>query len=86
MQIPCEDGIIKEMIKYGGPTLWKEITVLVKQTFKFSKVPEEWKTNITIPIFKKGGRGNPENYRWINMLNTTLSSPQPSLLRRLLKL
>ena len=35
-------------------------------------LPEDWKTNITIPIFKKGERGNPENYRGINLLNTHL--------------
>jgi hypothetical protein len=69
---PSEDGIINEMLMYGGPTLWKEITVLVKQIFKLSKIPEDWKAIITIPIFKKDERGNPENYRWINLLNSHL--------------
>ena len=34
---PSEDGIINEMIKNGGPTLWKEITVLVKQNIQVLK-------------------------------------------------
>ena len=58
---PGEDGITNEMIKQGGPKLWKETTVLIQQIFKSSKIPEDWKVNITIPIFKKGERGNPEN-------------------------
>ena len=69
---PGEDGITNEMIKQGAPKLCKEATVLIQQIFKSSKIPEDWKTNITIPIFKKGERGNPENYRGINLLNTYL--------------
>ena len=69
---PGEDGITNEMIKYGGPKLWHETTVLIKQIFKSSNIPVDWKTNITIPIFKKGERGNPENYRGINLLSTYL--------------
>ena len=60
------------MIKYGGPKLWKAIILLLKQIFTPCKIPEEWKTNIVIPIFKKGEKGNPKNYRVFNMLNTQL--------------
>ena len=45
-------------------------TKLQQQIFKSSNIPADWKTNITIPIFKKGERGNSENYRGINLLST----------------
>jgi hypothetical protein len=83
---PGEDGIINEMIKYGGPTLWKEITVLIKQIFKSFKIPEEWKTNIVMPIFKKGERRNPENYRRINLLNTHLKLATAVIAEKLVKI
>jgi len=66
---PGEDSITNEMIKHGGSKLWQEMTVLIKQIFHLSKIPEEWKTNITIPIFKKGERGNPETPRVLRLLN-----------------
>jgi hypothetical protein len=83
---PGEDGIINEMIKYGGPTLWKEITVLIKQIFKSFKITEEWKTNIVIPIFKKGERINPENDRGINLLNTHLKLTTAVIAEKLVKI
>jgi hypothetical protein len=58
---PGEEGITNEMIKYGGPKLWHKTTVLIKQIFRSSNIPVDWKINVTIPIFKKGERGNPEN-------------------------
>jgi hypothetical protein len=69
---PVVDSITDEMIKYRGPKLWHETTVLIKQIFKFSNIPVDWKSNITIPIFKKGERRIPENYRGINLLSTYL--------------
>jgi hypothetical protein len=69
---PGEEGITNEIIKYGGPKLWHETIVLIKQIFRSSKIPVAWKTNIIIPILKKGERGNPENYRGINLLSTYL--------------
>ena len=67
-----EDGITNEMLKYGGPHLWEQIYVLIDQVFRISTIPEEWKTNIVISIFKKGEKLNPNNYRGINLLNTHL--------------
>ena len=67
-----EDEITNEMLKCGGSHLWEQIYVLIDQVFKISAIPEEWKTNIVVPIFKKGEKLNPNNYRGINLLNTHL--------------
>ena len=67
-----EDSITNEMLKYGGPHLWEQIYVLIDQVFRISTIPEEWKSNIVVPIFKKGEKTNPNNYRGINLLNTHL--------------
>jgi hypothetical protein len=36
---PGVDSITNEMIKYGGPKLWHETAVLIKQIFKSSNKP-----------------------------------------------
>ena len=69
---PSEVGVSIEIMKHGWPKLWKENIVLIYLIFKSSKIPEEWEIKITIPIFKNEERGNPENYRGINLLNTHL--------------
>lgn len=60
------------MIKYGGQPLYKEITTLMQHIFRHAKIPEEWKTSIIIPMFKKGDKQLPDNYRGINLLDSCL--------------
>jgi hypothetical protein len=74
------------MIKYGGPKLWHETAVLIKQIFKSSNKPVDWKINITIPVLKKGERGNPENYRGINLLSTYLKLTTAIIAKKLTKI
>jgi len=66
---PEPDEITNEMLKYGGDNLQKEILTLFRNIIIEQKVPNEWKSSITIPIFKKGQktildfvRGNKQNY------------------------
>lgn len=69
---PGEDGITNELIKYEGPNARNATIILIRQIFQNCVIPSEWKTNTIIPIFKKGEKKNPENYRGINLLNTHL--------------
>lgn len=69
---PSEDQISNELIKYGGKTLLQEITSLFRKILKAGKVPKEWKQSITIPLFKKGDRKEPSNYRGITLLSCVL--------------
>lgn len=69
---PGQDEIPNELLKYGGPKLVKELTTLFNKITTTGKVPAEWKKSITIPVFKKGDKRNPENYRGITLLNSTM--------------
>jgi hypothetical protein len=38
--------------------------------YKNEQIPNEWKRSIIVPIYKKGDKRKPENYRGMNLLNT----------------
>jgi hypothetical protein len=65
---PGIDEIPNELIKYGGVKIMEEIRKLFNKILSQDIVPNEWKMSITIPIFKKGDKTNPENYRGISLL------------------
>lgn len=69
---PGPDNIHNELLKYGGENLHEILTVMFNKILQEGKVPTEWKDSITVPIFKKGDKKTPDNYRGITLLNTTL--------------
>jgi len=60
------------MLKYGGTELTLQLTQLFQKIFKLDTIPIAWKQSTIIPLFKKGSKTNPDNYRGITLLNTTL--------------
>lgn len=65
---PGPDQISNEMIKFGGSAAIKEIHKLFKKILMTSAIPDQWRTSITVPVFKKGDKQNPSNYRGISLL------------------
>ena len=56
------------MIKYGGEALLEEIHKFVNNILDGRMIPAEWKGCITIPVFKKGAKSVPSNYRGIGVM------------------
>jgi hypothetical protein len=79
------DGIFNEMIKYGGNELTHHLMQLFQQILNSCIIPEVWKQRIIIPMFKKGSKTNPDNYRGITLLNTTLKLFTKVILNKLLQ-
>lgn len=67
---PGIDNITNEMIRYGGHELIIQIAHLFRVIEKTGRIPKEWKTSITMPIFKKGMKCDPVNYRGITLLSS----------------
>lgn len=57
------------MIKFEGSAAIKEIHKLFRKILTTSTIPDQWRTSITVPVFKKGDKQNPSNYRGISLLN-----------------
>jgi hypothetical protein len=67
-----EDSITNELLKYRGNKLKSKLTKLICKIFVEQTIPEEWRTCRAIPLFKKGDKKIPDNYRNISLNNTTL--------------
>jgi hypothetical protein len=59
---PGENSIVAELLKKGGTMLVSKIAEVIKTVWKTETIPEEWKTAIICPIFKKGNPTRTENY------------------------
>ncbi|KAL4113759.1 hypothetical protein QTP88_017332 [Uroleucon formosanum] len=63
--------------------LVSKITEIIKTIWKTETIPEEWKTAIICPIFKKGNSTKTENYRGISLLDTCYKILTTLILERL---
>ncbi|RNL66056.1 hypothetical protein D7I40_24495, partial [Citrobacter sp. MH181794] len=68
---PGIDEISAELIKEGGSKLTCKIHSLINQIWDSEQIPEDWKTIVIFPIYKKGDKLDCRNYRGISLLCTT---------------
>jgi len=81
---PGIDQILAELIKAGGRTICCAIHKLIISIWNKGELPEEWKESIIVPIYKKGGKTDCNNYRGISLLPTTYKLLSNILLSRLI--
>jgi hypothetical protein len=63
------DGLITELFKYGGERMVYCVWALFQKVWKEGTIPDDWSKGIVVPIFKKGDRRDPFNYRGISLLS-----------------
>lgn len=64
---PGPDGLSPGFLKRYGEVLCKPLSLIMSASFLQSKLPKAWKTASVTPIFKKGNKLSPENYRPISL-------------------
>jgi hypothetical protein len=67
---PGDDNLSGELFKAGGARLREALHRLISGIWSDEKLPEEWKTGVICPIFKKGCKLDCANYRGISLLPT----------------
>lgn len=67
---PGPDGITNECLRVETPNLVETIHGLFSKIWKEERVPNAFREAVTYPIFKKGIRTSPANYRGISLLNS----------------
>lgn len=81
---PGIDNLPGELLKHGGNALCMEMHELTVRIWNGEEIPDEWKTSILCPIYKKGDKLECSNYRGIALLNTAYKIFANILYKRLL--
>ena len=65
------DDISGKLLKTLAPNIVEIYTLLFQTSLNQGKIPKDWKSAKVIPIFKKGDKSKPENYRPVSLTSIT---------------
>ena len=77
---PGADDMSPRLLKAIGDEIAIPVTILFKQSLAEGCVPLDWRAANVMPIFKKGSRNKPENYRPVSLISQ-LSKVMESIIR-----
>lgn len=80
---PGIDEVVPECLIKGGKKLTQRLHNLITDIWEQEEISESWKMSILCPIYKKGDKMDPKNYRGISLLNTSYKVLSNLLLNRL---
>ena len=81
---PGPGGIVADLIKNGGISLWKRIRELFNHCLEQRKTPKEFKQGYITSLYKKGDKKDPDNYRGL-CVTSTLSRLWAKILQKRLR-
>ena len=77
---PGPDGIHNRVLFEINNQIGKVLLILFQKSFQSDQLPKEWKEANIVPIYKKGKKSDPNNYRPVS-LTSTVSKIMKTILR-----
>ena len=66
---PGVDGVVNEVLKYGGEGMERALHKLFTIFFERERVPADWTRGLVVPLYKDGDKHEVDNYRGITLLS-----------------
>ena len=64
---PGPDGIHPAILKYCAEVFAEPLSLIFQMSYDTGKLPVVWKTTNMSPLFKKGAKSDPGNYRPVSL-------------------
>jgi hypothetical protein len=81
---PGPDGISPGLLKLLEEEVLLPLEIIFNKSLAMGEVPREWKTAHVTPIFKKGTKGDPGNYRPVSLTSVPCKMPESIVKDRLM--
>ena len=82
---PGPDDIHPLLLKECATILAEPLSQIFQQSFDSGILPDDWKTANIVPIFKKGDRTNPANYRPVSLTSVPCKIMESIIKEKLMK-
>ena len=63
------DGISPLVLKQCSLEIYESLAAIISQSYAEGLLPDDWKRANVHPVYKKGARSNPSNYRTISLVS-----------------
>ena len=72
IKVSREDEISPRILKITVDSTSKALGQIFNRSLMHGEIPDDWKSANVVPIFKKGSKGNKNNYRPVNLTSVIL--------------
>jgi hypothetical protein len=81
---PGPDRITASVLKTCADILCRPLSMLFGQSFDSGVLPSDWRTAIICPIFKKGDKFDPGNYRPVSLTSLVVKIMESIIYHKIL--
>ncbi|KFW07359.1 hypothetical protein N326_10311, partial [Eurypyga helias] len=63
------DGMHPRVLRELADVMGKPHSIITERSWSTGEVPEDWRKAHVMPVFKRGKKENPENYRPVSLMS-----------------